>query len=52
VALHGQPVGDLLDLLGVSRGPWPDLFEALVDEISEQDRRDRRQKAFDKLRGQ
>jgi hypothetical protein len=35
VALSGQPVGDLLELLGIPRGPWPELFDAMVEEAAE-----------------
>lgn len=52
----GQPVGDLLDLLGVDRA-WPDVFNALTDihrgrveEAERQETRRRQEKMVSKVR--
>jgi hypothetical protein len=52
----GQPVGDLLDLLGVDRA-WPDVFNALADihrgrveEAGRQETRRRQEEMIAKVR--
>ena len=46
--------GDLCELLGIPRGPWPELFDAMVselEEVSEQAERDRKHEEARRMLG-